>query len=149
MIRIATQSEIDSFIRDCHNDESIYPYLSTSKYICNIEETKTDWTGLVLTNDCVSVLLKVQIIRECDNELRISIYSKTPISAGRGMVAVKELAKRYNSRFITAVVHSSNVRSININKKIFGEPWGVEPLGAWNSKEGKWEDLLLFKKILW
>jgi hypothetical protein len=45
------------------------------------------------------------------------------------------------------VVHSSNEKSIKLNTRLMGEPWGVEPKGAWNSKTGEYEDLLYFRKL--
>lgn len=147
-MRIAKQSEIDDFMQRAVLDPEIAPYLSTTQYIAERTESKSDWDMVILINNAGTCLLIVRIDRTSENELAVSLYSKNAYAAGKSVVFIKDMARRYNSRAICAVVHSSNVKSSNFNKRILGEPWGREPAGAWNSLTGKWEDLLHFRKNL-
>ncbi len=147
-MRLATQQDVDKFMSSVMFDESVYPYLSESMYVSNVTIETSDWNRVVLTNDTLSVILKVEIARESDNAFSVCLWSTNPISAGRALKALEVLIKRYNPKSISSCVHESNIKSINLHKKLYGEPWGTEPEGAWNSLLGKWEGLVNFKKIL-
>jgi hypothetical protein len=77
----------------------------------------------------------------------ISLYATSSFSAGRGLIAINEIIRRYKPRYADTVVHASNTKSIKLNTKLLGKPWGAEPNGAWNAKLGEYEDLVYFRKL--
>jgi hypothetical protein len=147
MIKKAKREDVDKFMDKVYLDDNVYPYMSTTKYFGNFEIPEDDWSSLLITNDSNTFLCKISIRRADEVGLSISLYSISAISAGRALLAINEIIKRYKPRYIDTVVHSSNEKSIKLNTRLMGEPWGVEPKGAWNSKTGEYEDLLYFRKL--
>ena len=92
-------------------------------------------------------MCKVSIRRADELGMSVSLYAITPYSAGKGITAINEIIRRYKPRYVDSVVHASNEKSMKLNTKLLGEPWGREPMGAWNSKLGEYEDLLYFRKL--
>ena len=147
MFKKANKEDIDKFMSKAILDEDIYPYLSTSKYFGTFEVPDDDWGGLLITNDSNTFISKVTFRRSDEVGMSISLYAVSSFSAGRALSAINEVIKRYKPRYVDTTVHSSNVKSIKLNTKLLGEPWGVEPKGAWNAKLGEYEDLVYFRKL--
>lgn len=144
----ATQEEVDRFFAWAVQDPEIYPYLSVSKRIFKREIPKDDWEGFMFISDCGRCFMHVSLQRVKDIEFGVSIWSKNPLLAGRCLVVIKELIKRYRPICIDSICHSSNERSLALHRRIMGKEWGIEPLGAWNMGTGAYEDLYHFKKLL-
>lgn len=147
-MELATQEQLDKFKRFAVSEPKIYPYLSVSKWLSEWTAPKDDWDKIMFVNKQCTAYLRISISRSDDNGFSIACYTLSSYWAGRCMLLVKELIKRYDPKYIQTCVHISNIKSLNINEKLLGKPWGVEPLGAWNSLLGKYEDLVWFKKIL-
>ena len=147
MLKKANKEDIDKFMSKVILDENIYPYLSTSKYFGTFEVPDDDWGGLLITNDSNTFISKVTFRRSDEVGMSISLYAVSSFSAGRALIAINEVIRRYKPRYVDTTVHSSNVKSIKLNTKLLGEPWGVEPKGAWNAKLGEYEDLVYFRKL--
>lgn len=148
-MKIARQSDIDSFLSEAYLDEKIYPYLTISKFMQEWTEFKDDWNGINITDERLSYLGKITFDRsKGEVEMNICLYCKTALAAGRAIQAIKYLIGRYKPRAINSCVHSTNIKSLKIHKHIYGEPWGIEPEIAWDSKEGRFVDLYYFRKIL-
>lgn len=143
----ASKEDVDKFMSKAILDDNIYPYLSTTKYMGTFEIPDDDWNGLLITNTNNSFLLKIRINRSDEVGMTVSLYATSSFSAGRALNIINEIIKRYKPRYVDSVVHSSNTKSIKLNTKLLGEPWGKEPNGAWNSKFGKYEDLVYFRKL--
>ena len=147
-MRYATQADIDEFMSKYAADPEIFPYLAVSQHWHHWKEHKDDWSEIMMINDSLTCILTITLERDKENAMKIGLYSKNAFSAGRAIKTVKQLITRYNPKCISSSVHESNDRSVVLNTKIFGEPWGVEPCGAWNGSTGEWEGLVKFKKIL-
>ena len=147
MYKKATKGDVDNFMSKVILDENIYPYMSTTKYFGTFEIPDDDWNSLLITNNENSFLCKVLIRRSDEVGLSISLYATSSYSAGKAIIAINEIIRRYKPRYVDSVVHASNEKSIKLNTKLLGEPWGREPMGAWNSKLGEYEDLVYFRKL--
>ena len=147
LFKKATKIDVDNFMSKAIINENVYPYLSTTKYMGTFEVTDDDWSGMLLTNSTNSYLCKISFRRSDEVGISVSLYAITPFSAGRALIVINEIIRRYKPRYVDTVVHSSNIKSIKLNTKLLGEPWGVEPMGAWNSKLGEYEDLVYFRKL--
>lgn len=147
MFKKANKEDVDNFMSKAILDENIYPYLSTNKYVGTFEISDDDWHGLLITNESNSFLFKVSFRRADEVGMVITLYATSAYSAGKALIAINEIINRYKPRYIDSVVHASNGKSIKLNTKLLGEPWGVEPKGAWNSKLGEYEDLIYFRKL--
>lgn len=147
-MRRATQEDIDNFFAWAKDDPEIFPYLSVSKYIHRRVVSEDEWKDLFFISDCGKCYLHIGFDRVTDTEFSISLYSKSPILAGRAVIKVKEMIQRYKPRAIHSVVHGSNTKSLKLHRKIFGEPWGIEPSTAWNMGAGAYDDLHHFRMIL-
>ena len=147
MIKKAKREDVDKFMDKVYLNDNVYPYMSTTKYFGNFEIPEDDWNSLLITNESNTFLCKILIRRSDEVGLSISLYSTSAISAGRALVAINEIIKRYKPRYVDTVVHSSNEKSIKLNTRLMGKPWGIEPKGAWNSKTGEYEDLVYFRKL--
>lgn len=146
-IKIATQDELDRIGESFFNDPGILPFLSTTQYNGRFIKSDDDWNGIELVADDLSGLLKIKIERQSGNGFFISLFAKNNITAGKLLKAMEKLITAYRPMYIETCVHESNVKSLKINNKRLGEPYGIDPLGAWNLQTGKWENLHLFKKI--
>lgn len=147
MFKKASKEDVDKFMSKVILDENIYPYLSTNKYFGTFEVPDDDWGGLLITNDSNTFISKITIRRADEVGMSISLYATSSFSAGRALKVINEIIRRYKPRYVESVVHSSNTKSIKLNTKLLGEPWGVEPKGAWNAKLGEYEDLVYFRKL--
>jgi len=147
MFKKASKVDVDNFMSKGMLDDNIYPYLSTTKYFGTFDVPDDDWGGLLITNDSNTFISKVTFRRTDEVGMVISLYAVSSFSAGRALTAINEIIRRYKPRYVDTTVHSSNVKSINLNTKLLGEPWGVEPKGAWNAKLGEYEDLVYFRKL--
>lgn len=148
-MKIATQHDVDTFIDSVLLDEKIYPYLTVQTFFEKWQIPKSDWHGIIMTNDQLSYMAKVSFDRSRNEiEFNICIYAKSTYSAAFALKAIDYLIKRYKPKALNSIVSESNIASIRLNKKIMGEPWGRESLTAWNSLSGKFEDLLYFRKLL-
>lgn len=146
-MKIATQEEIDCFYEMATMDDSIYPFLTTRTYFGRTEKPKDDWFGVIMISKCGKCLLNVSFDRTRERlEFSVGLWAKNAYLAGKAIVVAKQLIQRYSPSHINSVVHSSNVKSLNLHKRIFGEPWGIEKEIAWNMKAGKMEDLYYFRK---
>src|SRR5579863_6098933 len=114
----ATQTDLDAFMQWAFTEPSIYPYLSHSKYIAERKEYRGDWEGAHITDNTLSYLLSVSFTRTTFLEFTIALYSKSPVAAGRGILALKEMVKRYRPFAIDSSVAISNKKSFDITKKI-------------------------------
>lgn len=147
MIKKAKREDVDKFMDKVYLNDNVYPYMSTTKYFGNFEIPEDDWNSLLITNESNTFLCKILIRRSDEVGISISLYATSAISAGRALVAINEIIKRYKPRYVDTVVHSSNEKSIKLNTRLMGKPWGIEPKGAWNSKTGEYEDLVYFRKL--
>jgi hypothetical protein len=146
-MRSATKKDIDTFMSSAITDDNIYPYISTDKHMGHMEPFEGDWNGLLLTNDTNTLLCKISFRRADELGMSVSIWATSAFSAGKAVILVKEIIRRYQPRYVESVVHASNEKSIKLNTKLLGEPWGSEPDGAWNFKLSKYEDLVYFRKL--
>jgi hypothetical protein len=147
MFKKASKEDVDKFMSKAILNDNIYPYLSTNKYFGTFEVPDDDWSSLLITNDSNTFIFKVTLRRADEVGMSISLYATSSFSAGRALIAINEVIRRYKPRYVDTTVHSSNTKSIKLNSKLLGEPWGVEPKGAWNAKLGEYEDLVYFKKL--
>lgn len=147
MFKKASKEDVDKFMSKAILNDDIYPYLSTNKYFGTFEIPDDDWSGLLITNTTNSFLCKIGIRRADEVGFVVSLYAISSYSAGKAIIAINEIIRRYKPRYVDSVVHASNEKSIKLNTKLLGEPWGREPMGAWNSKLGKYEDLVYFRKL--
>jgi hypothetical protein len=147
MIKHANREDVDKFIQKTYTNDDVFPYMSTSKYFGTFEIPEDDWNGILLTNETHTFLLKITIKRADEVGFNISLYALSSFSAGKALITLKEVINRYKPRYIDTVVHASNEKSIKLNTKLMGKPWGIEPKGAWNSKLGEYEELLYFRKL--
>lgn len=144
----ATQEQVDRFMASALFNKDISPYLQTSTYNSHIRVEEGDWNSIIFTTENVDFLLIVYILRDRENSLDISLWANSSYWAGKAISIIPDLIKRYNPLYIETTVHESNVRSLKINERLMGPPWGIEPKGAWNTATGKWEGKVKFKKIL-
>ncbi len=144
----ATQIEIDKFYSDTENNPDIYPYLGIRKFSPRWEAQKDNNSILILTNKENQFLLNITFSWHGQLEFEVALFSKNTIGAGRGLKALFEQIKRYKPYAINTSVQESNIKSIAINYKLWGEPWGIEPKCAWNPLTGEYENLLHFRKML-
>lgn len=144
----ATQEDVDKFFRWAIEDPDIYPYLSVDRYTGRDIVEEDDWKSLSFISECGKCYLRIVFDRCAGLDIKVALYSKSPILAGRAIEHLKKIIPRYKPRAINSIVHGSNEKSIRIHKKIFGEPWGIEPSVAWNMGTGQYDDLLHFRLFL-
>lgn len=146
-MKIATQSDLDDFLARVITNPSIYPYMALSNYFQPMEVEKAMWNTAYFINDCGSCLAKISFDRP-RNEMNISLWSESALSAGRAVKFLTEYVKRSGVRAINSVCHSSNAKSLNLHDRIYGGSWGCEKASAWNSRLGEYEDLYYFRKLI-
>lgn len=147
-MRSATQADIDKFYADTENNSDIYPFIGIRKFMPKWEAQKDNNAKLILTNDANQYLLNITFSWHGQLEFEVALFSKNTIGAGRGLQALFEQIKRYKPYAINTSVQQSNIKSLAINRKLWGEPWGIEPKSAWNMIDGIYEDLYHFRKLL-
>lgn len=143
----ATQAEIDKFYADTENIPEIANYRGIGKFKPAWTECKDNNNGLVLTDERGSYLLKISFNWHRPLEFETSLFAKSTIAAGRGLLALQKMIEKYRPRAVNTSVQCSNEKSLKINRKLFGEPWGKEPNVAWNPATSQYEDVYYFRKI--
>lgn len=146
-IRKATQKDLDDFHLKQANNPDIYPYMNATQFSRNTEVFADDWNGIDLIYGELRGWLRIQILRDKGNTFVIGLYAEKPHIAGKLMLELPKLIKKYDAMAVKTSVHESNVKSLRFNRKHF-KNYGVEPKGLWNQAEGVWENAHLFKKIL-
>lgn len=144
----ANQQEIDAFMDYALANEEMLPYLSMNRWIRRREAKTDDWQGLCITDDRNSYLLNIDFDRSSGMRFTLCLFAKSAIAAGRAILVIKEMVKRYKPYAIDSMVAKSNTKSFEITKRILGEPWGLEPNGCWNMLKGEFEDCYYFRKLL-
>lgn len=147
-MRLAKTDDVVAFTHKHLNNPKIYPYLSTSTTFSFRDLRSDDWAGLCFVSEDLNCMLEVNFDRSRGMEFSVCLFSTTPFKAGKAILIVKDLIKRYNPRAINSVVHHSNELSLRLHRKFFGDPWGTEEKYAWNSLRGEYEDLHYFRKLL-
>lgn len=148
-MHLATQAEVDAFMAKAILNPKIYPYLSVDHYLSERVVEKGDWQSMHFIDSNLKCLLCIRISRAHRNSFNVALYSESKYLAGKAIKLVERLVPQYDCMSITTCVHESNVDSLLINNKIFGEPWGIETKSAWNRLTCKWESLHWFKKDLY
>lgn len=147
-MRVATQEDITAFYSSVLTDPTIYPYMQFGKYF-TVPTIGTDlWHDIYLITDNRSCYLHIWIDRTKDNEFTIGLFAKNSYAAGKAVIAIKELIRRYRPRAINSAVHASNLKSLALNRKLFGEEGSIRVSAAWNMGTGEYEDMYQFRRIL-
>lgn len=141
------QSQLDVIQSRMMLDPSIVSYITTQRYLGRWLVDESDWSGIAFGIDDES-FIHIDFDRTRDLEMSIALYSTKAIHAGKLIVLLKELINRYKPRAINTSVHSSNVKSLKLNRKIFGDEYAIKESYAWNMLIGEYEDLHLFRKIM-
>lgn len=140
-----TQEELDQFYERSYHDPEIMPYLSLSRWHSKKEVPKDDWDGLMYISDCGKCLLWITMQRSIDLEFEVGLFSKSSYLAGKAVKLLLYFIEIYKPTYINTTVHASNKKSVNINRLIFGDPWGIEEKGCWDFGQNKRVDLLYFR----
>lgn len=144
-MRKATQEDIDYYFDSISEDKDIYPYISVDTYNAKKKLYEDDWYGLFYINEKRDCLMQISFSRSKEISIEFSCFSKNPFQAGKAYYKLKEVILRYGVVYLNSCCHASNVKSLNINRKIFVKEWGIEENGAWNQLTGKFEDLYHFR----
>ena len=144
----ATQQEIDAFYAKTENNPEIYPYIGIGKFMPKWEAQKDNNSKQILTDERGSFLLNASFSWHRPLEIEFALFSISTIGAGRGLKAMFEIIKRYKPKAVNTSVQQSNIKSLAINRKLWGKEWGIEPKVAWNPLKGEYEDLHYFRKLL-
>jgi hypothetical protein len=140
---------MDEFDKFAFSHPDYAQYKNCSQYLGRTSAGTDDWEDICFITEDLKSAISYTIYRSKENTLEIAIYAMNAKAASRLIKeTLDKVIKMYNPKALTSFCHSSNKKSIRINTKRLGEPWGIEPQGAWNIVEGRWEDKIYFKKIL-
>lgn len=143
----------DADIKKCEEFFQTVPeilqYLAVTQFLGSYEQGADDWNSISFCTEDRTAMVKYGIARSKENEISVALYARNSYLAGKlWLITWPKVKAAYNPKAVAANVHSSNSKSLKFCRNFFGEPYGVEPQGMWNIVEGRWEDSVLFKKIL-
>lgn len=146
-MKIATQSDLDQFTSKVVDNDGVFPYLNVTNYFAPMKVEDSLWNYVYFVNNTNTCLLKINFDRP-RNEINVSLYSLSALSAGRALKFLFKYIKRLGVRAVNSAVHESNLKSMLLHEKIYGAAWGCEKQAAWNCLSGKYEDLYYYRKLL-
>lgn len=141
-----TQCQVDELHLKFLDSPEISQFYSTGRCIGKFEVNETDWSSITLLIEDTAIL-KVDIDRSADIEFTIALYSLDTLATALLLRRLKSLIRMYKPKAINSECHESNIKSINLNRKVFGKEYGIKKAGAWNMAKGEYEDLFLFRKV--
>jgi hypothetical protein len=131
-------------------------FLSMSKFINAPQASsyESDWDRAGFLSNSGKTFLLVNIDRDGSEDVGISLWSmadgmQKKIEAGRAILFVRDVVVRiYRPRTLSGSVHGSNADSLKLMQHVFGEPWGIRPVSAWDRGIGAMVDMHCFQKIV-
>lgn len=146
-IERATQQDINEIVSLLSMDEDILQYMTVGKYLGRFTVPESDWHDQYFVIKTKGFLY-ISIDRDCDINFDISLYSSSSIASGLLLKHLNKIIKGVKPRTIKTSVHSSNKKSLKLNRKLFGKEYAVRELDYWNIVNGEYEDAYLFRKIM-
>jgi hypothetical protein len=157
MIRItpSTFSRLQEWHDAAVATPSVWRFMATSKFIDQPrpEDYASDWSRIAFISDSGLTVLRAVIDRETD-DYSIGLWSladgmRKRVEVGRACVMLRNVVlPAYGARTISTVVHATNEASLRIMGRIFGEPWGIEPLAGWDRGSGRMVDVHHFRRAV-
>ena len=134
--------------------KEVVRYLSMEKYIATPkpDDYALDWERAAFLSKSGSTLLRCTFDHGGSGNIDICLWSladdfRRKLECGKALVFVKtEIIPTYRPSTISAVVHASNQECLTLMKRVFGDPWGVRPLSAWDRGVGSMVDMHCFQK---
>lgn len=144
-----SQGELDTWYVKALADSAVAPYLSFATYweIPQVEDTS--WASMCFLGDVTYLSISPNRDR---GYAAVSMWTLDPknnrTSSAMALRFAMKAVKHENLNRVCTGVHSTNAASLRLNKRLFGEPWGVEPNSAWDREKMKWVDTVHFSRSL-
>lgn len=131
-------------------DETVWPYLSMGRWHDPAKLDSGDWDHVWVMDPSHTVVMRYSVVRKNGmDDASIAVWGLggpgRSLKVGRLLTLLPHLARRYGATYLDCMVAASNTASIKIVEKVFGQPWGTEPDGAWNGLIGKYEDVHYYR----
>jgi len=143
---VTSQSQLDNWFEKTVNDPKTRRWLQPKTFMIPPTVEKNTWEALHFLVGNALVTLKFD---RALMEAAIVMYNSG--SATDGAVALQEAYDvGYRSgpwRALRSACCVTNDRSMKLNRKVFGAPWGISEKSAWDAGLGDWVDEAHFRRL--
>lgn len=143
---VTSQSQLDSWFEKTVNDPNTRRWLQPKTFMTPPKVENNTWEALHFLVGHALVSLKFD---RALLEAAAVMYNSG--SAADGAVALQEAYEiGYKSgpwRALRSACCVTNDRSMKLNHKVFGEPWGISAKSAWDAGLGEWVDEAHFRRL--
>ena len=97
------------------------------------------WQGVHYLDDACSTLLSVGFNRDARTEATVSLWClhedrmRRSLAAGQMLRRLPSLLQAAGAAIVHSTVHETNVESLALNRRLLGEPWGIQPEAGWDA----------------
>lgn len=143
---VTKQSELDDWFEKAANDPEIRRWLSPKSFLLPPKIGKDTWDAMHFMHGEALVTLKFD---RAKLEAQVAMYNSTSIADGAAALndAFQIGYKSGPWRILRSACCVTNERSMKLNRKVFGDPWGISSLSAWDAGLGEWVDEAHFERV--
>ncbi len=142
----AKQSQLDDWYETAANNSNIRRWLSPKVFLTPPRLGKDTWEAMHFLIGEAQVTLRFDRSRL---EAEVAMYNSGNVADGAA--ALNEAYEiGYKSgpwRALRSACCVTNQRSVKLNRKVFGEPWGISTDSAWDAGLGEWVDEAHYRRM--
>ena len=143
---VTKQSQLDEWFEKAANDANVRRWLSPKSHMIPPSIEGNTWTVMhFLVGEALVTLRLDRAVMEA----QVQMYNSGTIADGA--LALDEAYQiGYKSgawRALRSACCVTNARSMKLNRKVFGEPWGISEKSAWDAGLGEWVDEAHFRRM--
>ena len=143
---VTRQNKLDNWFEIAANKPNIRRWLSPKSFLNPPTLGKNTWDAMHFLVGEALVTLRFDRSRM---EAEVAMYNSGTIADGAA--ALNESYEiGYKSgpwRALRSACCVTNDRSMKLNKKVFGEPWGISTKSAWDAGLGEWVNEAHFRRM--
>jgi hypothetical protein len=143
---VTKQSQLDDWFEVAANDPDIRRWLSPKSFLIPPVLGKNSWDAMHFMIGEALVILSFDRSRL---EAKIAMYNSGTIADG-ALALNESFVIGYKSgpwRALRSACCVTNQRSLKLNTRVFGEPWGISTKSAWDAGLGEWVDEAHFRRM--
>ena len=143
---VTKQSHLDDWFERAVQDPQTRRWMSPRAVLIPPKVGKDTWDAMhFLVNDALVSLRFDRAVMEAS----IAMYNCGKVADGAAALE-EALQIGYKSalwRALRSACCVTNERSMKVNKKVFGEPWGISERSAWDAGLSEWVDEAHYRRM--
>jgi hypothetical protein len=143
---VTKQSQLDNWFEIAANNANIRRWLSPKAFLIPPRLGQDTWEAMHFLVGEALVTLRFDRSRL---EAEVAMYNSGTIADGAAALN-ESFEIGYKSgpwRALRSACCVTNTRSMTLNKKVFGDPWGISTNSAWDAGLGAWVDEAHYRRM--